>query len=519
MKAICKSVIIFIIIIVLFGSYSNTFASDTNVRLNIIQNASEIKLDNDQGYITKTIVDSNSETGEVTIEVKVSNTSKKEENVDNTEVIFVIDNSSSMNYKGNTKEVRKDLVIKSAKNLASSIFKQLSNVKIGIVKFTGVGNSVGAGINNATLVQALSDDEDTVLKGIQKIANSQASSGTNIDAGLQRANNNFSQNAKNKIIVLFTDGIPNADVKGTHSSSDTTSEKSLIVQTNTKNTIKNIANSGVYLISMMTGINADSKTYESDMNAITNIFGTTSNPTSGKFYNISDTEIQKIVENDILIDIIGRVQNSFNEVKLLDYFPREIIENFEFTYVEQPSIGKVSNSIDKKTNSIIWNIGTIEESEVVTLKYKLKVKNMSKESPIYNKELATNEKIVLTYTDSQEQEYQSLLLDSPKIKLIGEEKEEAGTIEKQKNQTETPIEKTEDKKDETEVKKDEKEEKIEKVEDEEKVEKVVPKDTTVANEILPYTGISLIVKMTIVEVFIIAILSLRGYINYKKTKK
>ncbi len=492
MKIIHKIANILIIMFILFGLFSNTFASDTNTKLNIIQNASETKyLENDQGYISKTIVDSNAETGEVTVEVKVSNTAKETTTYADTEVMFVIDNSPSMDFKSADGEVRKDLVIKSAKNLASSIFKQSNNVKIGVVKFSGAYSWYwGASIDNATLVQSLSNDETTVLAGIQKIADSGTSSGTNIDAGLQRANNNFSKDCKNKIIVLFTDGVPNADVKGTAGSDDTTTKESLTVQANTKETIKNITNSGVYLISMMTGINVDSETYEAEMNAIENIFGTTSKPTAGKFYNISDTEIEKIVENDILTDIMEKVQNPLNTIKVVDYFPADITENFEFTYIGKPSIGEVSSTIDETTNAITWDIGTLKGNEVATLKYKLKIKDMSKQSPVYNKELATNEKILLTYKDREEKDYEVTLASSPKIKLV--EVEESQTSGKTEEITKDRNEKQEG--------------------DSEQ------KDTTVANGILPNTGVSFIIIIAIMGVCIMAIVGLKGYRDNRDIK-
>lgn len=75
-KITCISLILFM----LLGICSNVFAADVKTSLDVIQEASETKyLDNDQGNISKTIVDSNSETGEVTIELKLSNTKKEKE--------------------------------------------------------------------------------------------------------------------------------------------------------------------------------------------------------------------------------------------------------------------------------------------------------------------------------------------------------------------------------------------------------------------------------------------------------
>lgn len=424
-----KIFIIFIAFILLVGICGSVNASELKTKLDIIQKSADIKyLENDQGYIKKQIVDSNADTGEVTIELKLSNT-KKETNTNGiTEIFFVIDNSPSMEFVTESGNVRKDLIIKNAKTLASSIFQQSKSVKIGIVKFTGNGGWLSSvGIQNATLVQSLSDNETTVLSGIQKIADSETSSGTNIDAGLQRANNNFSKDCKNKIIVLFTDGVPTCDVKGTVGDQDKTSEKNLTIQANTKATIQNLSKSGVYLISMMTGLDPQDETYNDDLTIITNIFGTTNNPTAGKFYNIADADIGKIVNNNILVDVIEKVQNPINTVKVVDYFPQNITENFEFSYVGNPSVGTASNTIDSESKTITWNIGTLKGDEVATLKYKLKIKDM-KNTNLLNKTIATNEKVVLTYKDVNSKDYTVELTSSPKIQLSEVKEELTATV-------------------------------------------------------------------------------------------
>ena len=85
-----KISIILISIILILGICSNVNADELKTSLDIIQNASETKyLENDQGYVSKSIVDSNAETGEVTIELKLNNTKKELEETErheNTEI-------------------------------------------------------------------------------------------------------------------------------------------------------------------------------------------------------------------------------------------------------------------------------------------------------------------------------------------------------------------------------------------------------------------------------------------------
>ena len=426
MKIIHKIANILIIMFILFGLFSNTFASDTNTKLNIIQNASETKyLENDQGYISKTIVDSNAENGEVTVEVKVSNTSKETSekvNYDSTEIVFVVDNSWSMNEKVNETQTRRDVVISAAKEFSSSLFKEVSNLKIGLLYYYAYDDGTDGAIqdygtvNTAKIISNLTWNETEIQVALTSLSTMDYNSGTNTDAGLQKARTMFSEGENiQKFIILLSDGVPNHAVgeKTQWYQYEDASRNRVISKT--KETIQKIDENKINFITMLAGLK---DLTESDTNTITNIFGTTTNPTVGSLYNIADTDIAEVIKNEIYTDVLEKVQNPLNTVKVVDYFPTDITENFEFTYVEKPSMGEVSNTIDEKTNSITWDIGTLKGNEVATLKYKLKIKDMSKQSPVYNKELATNEKILLTYKDREEKDYEVTLASSPKIKLV-----------------------------------------------------------------------------------------------------
>ena len=59
-------------LIISFMIVSTSYAAEASIILEIVQKASETKyLENDQGNISKPIVDSYSETGELTIELKL----------------------------------------------------------------------------------------------------------------------------------------------------------------------------------------------------------------------------------------------------------------------------------------------------------------------------------------------------------------------------------------------------------------------------------------------------------------
>jgi len=422
------------IIIVLFVMISplQTFAQTTN-ELQVIKESSEKKyLENDQGYISKNIVESNKDTGEITIEVTLANISKLYENLSTTtEIFLVVDNSPSMDFVTASGETRKDIILNSASQLVESIFNLSNNVKIGLVDFHGVNGWLDyASIYNANLVQKLTDDKDKILTAITNQLNKETVGGTNIDAGLQMAAKNFSENSANKIIILLSDGVPNADCEGNNSSNDVTEEEAITIQETTKNTILSLKEKGIYTITMLTGIyeedgNTDKdgtiyedvNTIEEELAAVEKIFGTIENPNADKYYLVNSTNVNEVITKDILEDVSEKINSLMKEVIITDYFPIDIKDNFDFSYVETPSLGTVSPTIDEESNSIVWNIGELKGNETTSLKYKLKIKDINNEELI-DKVISTNEKIVLDYKDSNDESYNVILDSSPQIKLV-----------------------------------------------------------------------------------------------------
>lgn len=425
------SIIVILLMILLITFIPNVEATEDKTELQIVNQNSETKyLDNDQGYISKNIIDSNKDTGEVTIELKLSNTKKETEQNTDTEIFLVVDNSPSMDFVTSTGKTRKELVLNSATQLVTSIFEKSENVKIGLIDFHG-SNWWNTGLNNAKIRQNPTNDKKAILNAIDLQLQRNTQSGTNIEAGLQMAQQNFSKEVSNKIIILLTDGLPNADMNGTENTdaNDCTDKGNVQIGINTRNTLLNIKKAGIYTITLLTGMNesdgntdkegnkyTNKNTLEEQLKAAEDIFGTITNPTADKYYLVSNIDINKIITEDILKDITEKIQNPINKVKIVDYFPQDITQNFEFSYVEKPTNGTVSDKIDMEKNTIEWNMETLKGNEVATLKYKLKLKDMKNEE-LLEKVIATNEKVVLTYTDSENSEKEVVLESSPQIKL------------------------------------------------------------------------------------------------------
>ena len=172
---------------------------------------------------------------------------------------------------------------------------------------------------------------------------------------------------------------------------------------------------------MLTGI--DNENYipnPSDQNKsfstiISEIFGTSTNPTAGKFYYITDDKIESTITTDIYNSLVPE-KKSLKNITVVDYFPAEIINNFDFAYVTQANIGNISEKVDTSNNSITWTIPELSNGETATVQYKLKLKE-SFDTSIIDKVINTNQKIDITYTDFDGKEQSKTSNISPKLKL------------------------------------------------------------------------------------------------------
>ena len=500
-KTLIVSALIFSLISVMIPVYASN-----DVALNIVQKASETKyLENDQGYISKTIVDSDSEKGEVTVEVKLSNTSKEsvnEKRFDNSEIFIIVPEYT------NAQENEKLTYVET---IEEKIFAKNSKTKIGVIGIQGTisdnsydekgnlitGKKDQSGVNgtadNAECIVELTQDISNFKTKLRKMNGEKVIYYPNVQAAIRLAKNSFSDKT-NKILISLYDNVPNISI-GTNSnitygglfSQYETAEEAAKAHleelvTNTKSEILSLKDSNIDFILLRpddTGF--DRKFYSTTTGELIcsidgkpyadNLYGTLEKPTYGKMYSLNNESLEKIVTENIYQDIMEKVRTPIKTIKLVDYFPEEIVKNFDFSYVAKPNIGTVSEKIDEK-NTITWNIEKLEANEVATLQYKLKIKDMSKNSPIYNKEIATNEKIVLTYKDSNEKDYEVTLTSSPKIKLEDIKKEVISSGQK---------------------------------------------DTTVANKILPKAGKNIII-ISIALSILLVIVGVKKYNEYRDVK-
>lgn len=446
MKKIQKISFILLVLFFTFSMFSSVLAS--NIAINTTDNSNINEITNDQeetnniiGNTSLEVVEDNICTIEVedlaTFEKKITEFNEKEKSVTLTlnltnnktveeaqkdvEIFFVIDNSLSMtqNYIGD--ETRKQAVIDSANSLVDKLYSINNNIKIGVVGFSSLDSSKGeteGTINDASLRLNLTDSKDEVKKAISGLSALAVGPRTNIEAGLTLADENFSSDESiAKYLVLLTDGLPNNAIDGTFG------EYSDNVISRTKTKLEEIESKGIQIIGAMINLsNEDSevtpgKTYKE---LSEEIFGTEENPSISKYFYIPDGEIEDTIVNDIFNSLILTIDNTLKNITITDYFPQEIIDNFNFEYVASPNIGEVSQTIDPENNSITWNIELLSEGETASLSYKLTLKD-DYDKEIINQVLKTNTHVDIT-GDNNGNTLKETSDVSPTIRVLYEDK-------------------------------------------------------------------------------------------------
>lgn len=372
----CKKILIVLLITILIIGLTTNVQAKLSQTFEVL-NTKEVKsLQNEQGTITKEILQINKEQKQIDMQIKLENTFDKD-----TEIIFVIDNSTSMGTIVSNNENRKQKVVSTTKDLVSQLFKGVLDSKIAVVQFS----------DNASVINTSTDKEDTLINSLNSFMNNIPAGQTNIVSGIQKATSMYAEDAKQKVMIILTDGAP------TNSLQDVS------------NILKNVEKSG---ISIFTGI--------IDIEQASNLaegFGTVDKPVAGRLYDIKSTSISEIAK-EIQGTIQKETSGSIYNVKIEDYFPKEIVENFTIK-IGTPTKGNVTDGIgtDRK---ITWEMDELARGESATLQFSL----IGKEEESINKNLKTNENFVLTYKDGANKEYKEQLNSQPEVKVVTEGKKD-----------------------------------------------------------------------------------------------
>lgn len=402
---------IFITLFLLLILIANiSFASYSTVTMTVVEEpVCNIELGENSKFEKKLVAKDMNEK-EVTIQLQVVNNEKSAKPTG--ELMLVLDNSNSMLDEVNN-TTREELVVNSAKTLVNNLLKDNNSLKIGVVSFSSNTDVSKEGtIEDASLISELSSDVAKLNNSISNIKYNGPR--TDLEAGITLAKKYFSTEKNNKYMIVLTDGVPNIaiDFDKNYFSDD------VIEKTNTS--LVNVEKANISLITMLTGISDPDKkpflTFDKTYaQIIEEIFGTPKKPTAGKFYYIQDDKIEETITKDIYKDLLP-IDKTLTNIKIVDYFPKEIIDNFEFSYVQNSNLGNISAEVDKTTNSITWTIPELKSGQTATVQYKLKLKeNFS--SSIVDKILDTNEKVDVTYTDFDGKNQSKTSDVTPKLKL------------------------------------------------------------------------------------------------------
>jgi len=362
------------------------------------------------GEFQKKLIKCDTENKTVDISLTAKNKAEKLEDK-KADVVLLIDSSRSMStnqvqINGKT-TTRKQAVLDSATQLIDKLFAANSNIQIGVVEFAtstetnDEGFTIEGTDKDANIVtEKLSNDKTVISSALEQVAASKMGGRTNVEVGLDAANsllNTEKDPEVEKYILVLTDAIPNTSRGVTM---DTYSDKTAVP---TKNKLVELKNKGINVISMLINmtddpINISQETPKPTYKQVAEkIFGTTTAPTSGKVYYVTDNEVENTVSNEIYADLI-QVSYELDNIVIKDYFPKNIIDNFEYAELTKASLGEITATVDKKDNSITWKISKLEAGQTATFSYRLSLKNEFS-SEIVGIKLPTNQNVKITYEE------------------------------------------------------------------------------------------------------------------------
>lgn len=446
-----KVINIFLIFTLLFFICNTTFAatiSSSKTTMSVVdESICEIKL-KDYGNFIKKLTKFDKDKKQVTLTLTLENIAEKENITKPIELFLILDNSNSMTLTYQNK-AKKEYVTKTANAFVDSLFNYFENTKVGIISFSSIDTTLDENANlslgtenDAKLLLNLSESKDTIKNTINNYADNKGPF-TNIEAGLSIAEKNFTTGTDSeKYVVLISDGVPNLCLN-----TSSTLTYSGIIATNTKNKLVEMKNKGYHMFSVLMGLSesntpnpsaptiSDGSRHMTYRELAEEIFGTSLNPTAGEFYYIDYNGLSSTLNTNIYEQITYSKDKSLKNIVIKDYFPKEIIENFNFEYEKTPNIGNVSTKIDTTDNSITWTIESLKEGEIATLSYNLTLKDEYNEE-ILDTIIPTNSKVDINF-ETDEGKGNSFSDTSPKVKLVTE-KEVETSKEPEKNETKEP---------------------------------------------------------------------------------
>lgn len=429
-KIICSFILFIILSLICVESLATIVnSSDSTIEL-FNEKLCEINL-NDMGKLTKELTSFDKNKKEAIVTLTVTNSMKEQTYVKPLEVFLILDSSNSMT-KAYENQTKIQYVAQTATSFIEDLFGHFTNLKVGLVSFSSIDpltdtSSTLGTEDDAKLLLPLSNSKDAIENAINTYTQNKGPY-TNIEAGLSIAESNFTDNTDSeKHIILISDGVPNVSLD-----TENTLTYSGVNAQNTKNRLLKLQSKGYKISSILmrldesSVVNPVAPMVEGENRHMTygelveEIFGTVNNPTAGNFYYINYNNLTTTLTENIYNTIVASMDNTIKNIVIKDYFPKEIIDNFNFEYVKSPNVGEVSQQISRTDNSITWNIELLKENSTGTLSYKLSLKDKY-DKEIANKLIPINTKLDIEY-ETVFGKFNNSSEDFPQIKLNYEDK-------------------------------------------------------------------------------------------------
>ncbi len=420
-----KSFIIIVMMLLIIGICGNVKAAELEKSLSVVEAESETKqLENNQGNIKSKVISYDSKTGTMKVELSVNNTKTAYEN---TEIIIIVDENLANN------PTKLNEYITKVSSLANTVFKL--NIKIGIIGMKGTisdiqesvpgpsdqGEVDGSASDAEVLINA-SNDTQAITAALQNMNSEKVTYNSNLQAALKLAKSSFSNNV-NKMLISTYNGMPSIAIgvckdvtygEGTKYETEQQAQeaKNNNIISKTKTELLSLRNSDIQFILL--------ELENSDSAQAKNIYGTSSNPTYGKIYNLTSGGLPATLLK-MYSEFTKLKDTNITSVIAKAYFPKDIMDNYHITIEENSQNVDISKL--ETDGYIIWNIDTLQAGETATIQYTLQINNMNDET-LLDKVSTINEKVELTYKDVQEQEYTVTLTSSPKIQLVNKQEEQ-----------------------------------------------------------------------------------------------
>lgn len=505
-----KLFVIVVMMILVTGMCGNVKAAELKTNLNVVQTESEAKqLENSQGKLQSKVVSCDSTTGTIKVELSVSNTKPTYEN---TEILIIVDENLANN------PTKLNQYIDQVSSLANIVFKL--NIKIGVIGMKGtisnrqvdstgklvIGQNdegkVNGSASDAEVLVHATNDAQAITTALHNMNSGKITYNSNLQAALKLAKSTYSNNV-NKILISTYEGVPSTaigvckEVTYGEGSQYTTIEqaveaKNKDIVSKTKTEIQSLKNTDTdFMLLKLGNANFTQKWYSPTTKELEleveasqyaqNLYGTTSNPTYGKIYDLENSGLTTTLMK--MYQEFTKVRNTtITSVMAKTYFSKEIRENYTITIGDNaiaPDISKLETD-----GYITWSIDTLKTGETATLQYILKIKDMNNQS-LFNKTALINQKVELTYQDGKGENYTATLSSSPSVQLVNKQEEQNKVDTEKDNKNGTA---TEEKK----------------------------QDPTTAKGTIPQTGINRIVAISLVSAIIIVIAILyKKYHQYK----